>query len=60
MTTEKPKSTYPQWACWECGVKHGSKKQRINFWHYGRCDVCSKNKDVVKSIMFGDFKRWVK
>ena len=49
---------YPRWTCWECGVKHGTKKDRIASWHFGKCDVCELNKNVTEPRDFGHFANW--
>jgi hypothetical protein len=49
---------YPQWSCWECGTKHGTKKERIATWHFGKCDVCNQNKNVTQPRDFGHFQNW--
>ena len=49
---------YPQWSCWECGTKHGTKKERISTWHFGKCDVCKENKGVTQPRDFGHFQKW--
>lgn len=50
---------YPRWTCWECGVKHGTKKDRIASWHFGKCDVCELNKNVTEPRDFGHFANWL-
>lgn len=49
---------YPRWCCWECGVKHGTKKPRIASWHFGKCDVCRLNNNVTEPRDFGHFANW--
>ena len=49
---------YPRWSCWECGVKHGTKKDRIASWHFGKCDVCELNNNVTEPRDFGHFANW--
>jgi len=49
---------YPRWCCWECGIKHGTKKDRIASWHFGKCDVCEKNNNVTEPRDFGHFRNW--
>jgi len=51
---------YPSWACEECGKKHGGGRKSISTWHYGKCDVCGKNKNVTEPRDFGHFKKWFK
>ena len=49
---------YPIWSCWGCGVEHGTKKNFVASWHYGKCDVCGKNNNVTEPRDFGHFKNW--
>jgi hypothetical protein len=49
---------YPQWSCWECGIKHGSKQVKLSTWHFGKCDVCKENKSVTEPRDFGHFQKW--
>lgn len=50
---------YPRWTCHECGVKHGRKKAPgVASWHYGKCDVCEKNKEVTEPRDYGHFPDW--
>jgi hypothetical protein len=51
---------YPNWACQECGKKHGGKQKEVSCWHYGKCGVCEKNKNVTEPRDFGHFKNWFK
>jgi ribosomal protein L37AE/L43A len=51
---------YPNWACEECGKKHGRGRKSVSTWHYGKCDVCEKNKNVTEVRDFGHFKKWYK
>jgi hypothetical protein len=56
------KKDYPNWACWDCGTKHGANKKqdRISSWHYGECDVCKENKNVTEVRDYGHFPHWFK
>ena len=56
------KKDYPNWACWDCGTKHGAnkKQERVSTWHYGKCDVCGENKNVTEPRDYGHFPHWFK
>ena len=51
---------YPKWACLECGKKHGRMVPEVSSWHYGKCDVCTKNRSVTEPRDFGHFPLWFK
>jgi hypothetical protein len=54
------KKEYPNWACWDCGTKHGTRANFVASWHDGKCDVCKENKAVTEPRDFGHFPRWFK
>lgn len=51
---------YPKWTCEKCGIKHGTKKPKINNELYGECEVCKKNGFVCDPEDFGNFINWFK
>lgn len=46
-------SSYPDWVCADCGMKHGRHNPGIATWHLGRCDICGKEKAVTEPRDFG-------
>jgi hypothetical protein len=60
MPSKRKIKDYPSWCCRECGLKHGSTQRQLSTWHYGKCDVCEKDKEVTEVRDFGHFKNWFK
>ena len=49
---------YPDWACLDCGKKHGNTIPKMATWHEGICDVCGKRDSVTEPRDFGHFKNF--
>jgi hypothetical protein len=51
-------TTYPQWICRSCGVKHGKRTTTgvIATWHMGKCDICKAEREVTEPRDFGHLK----
>lgn len=47
---------YPEWVCYECGMKHGRRAPGVAAWHSDKCDVCDQQKDVTEPRDFGHLK----
>lgn len=52
----KLKLPYPDWVCYDCGMKARGKP--LPAWacptyHEGKCDVCEETKDVTEPRDFG-------
>lgn len=45
--------TYPQWICYDCGMKHGKREPGLACWHADKCDVCGEAKPVTEPRDFG-------
>lgn len=45
--------TYPEFVCFECGVKYGRHQARICTVHEGVCGVCGKTASVTEPRDFG-------
>lgn len=48
-----PQADYPDWICYECGMKYGRSEPRKSTWHIGRCDICGETKSVTQPRDFG-------
>lgn len=45
------------WVCIKCGYEHGKgRKDDISTYHYGKCDICGKEKVVTEIRDFGYLK----